>query len=177
MMVGPLDDHTYFARYAFTHLGFWWKMYDCSLHHFATSYCNLKYALLRFPWKSKRLAEIWMGGLFDPRFGDYRERRGSRINLFDSSPADSYKRPIATYGLSLVVLVLVSWLQSVFDLDTMTNVALEANASSSGKTHFRFCTFKEQQYQCKIILWCGVASRNLFGYAISWADCEADWAN
>ena len=37
-----LDNHTYFAQSAFTHLGLWRKLYDCSMHHFAASQCVLK---------------------------------------------------------------------------------------------------------------------------------------
>ena len=37
MVIGPPDDHTYCARSAFTHLGLWWKLNNCSLHHFTTS--------------------------------------------------------------------------------------------------------------------------------------------
>ena len=50
----------------------------------------------------------------------------------------SYKLPTDTYGLSLTVFELFSWLQKRFrpaDPDTMTNTALEAIASSSGKNN------------------------------------------
>ena len=53
----------------------------------------------------------------------------------------SYQLPIDTYGLSVTVFELFSWLQTRFspsparpsDPDTMRNTALEAIASSSGK--------------------------------------------
>ena len=37
VVIGLLDDHTYCALSAFTHLRIWQKRYDCSLHHFTTS--------------------------------------------------------------------------------------------------------------------------------------------
>ena len=43
-----LDDHTYRTRSAFTHLGFWRKLYDCSLHHFTTRQCILKCIIFTF---------------------------------------------------------------------------------------------------------------------------------
>ena len=63
------DDTTYCARIAFTHLELWRKLYDCSLHHFTTCQCILKCVRLIFSTTSNWLAEIWKGGLFDPRFG------------------------------------------------------------------------------------------------------------
>ena len=60
---------------------------------------------------------------------------------FDSPHMGSYWLPIDTYGLSLTVLELYSWLQMRFrpparppDPDTMTSTTLEAAASSGGKT-------------------------------------------
>ena len=59
MMIGPLDDHTYCTRSAFTHLELWRMLYYCLLHHFTTCQCILKCALLTFSSTSSRLAEIW----------------------------------------------------------------------------------------------------------------------
>ena len=59
MVIGPLDDHTYCAaRSAFTHLGLWRKMDDCSLHHFASSRYILRCILLTFLSTSNQLPEI-----------------------------------------------------------------------------------------------------------------------
>ena len=55
MVIGPLDDHTYYARSAFTHLELWRKRYD----HLTTSQCMLKCDLLIFSSTSNRFAEIW----------------------------------------------------------------------------------------------------------------------
>ena len=42
MAIRPLNDHTYCARAAFTHLGLWRKLYDYSLHHLTVSrYLNM----------------------------------------------------------------------------------------------------------------------------------------
>ena len=51
MVIRPHDDRTYCARSAFTHLGLWQKLYNCSLHHFTVSQfgCNLKVGLSRSP--------------------------------------------------------------------------------------------------------------------------------
>ena len=57
-VIGPLDDRTYCGQSSFTHLELWRKLYNCSLHHFTTSQCILKRALLTFSTTSNRLAEI-----------------------------------------------------------------------------------------------------------------------
>ena len=72
MVIGPLDDQTYCARSASTHLGLWQKLNDCSLHHFTTSQRIIKCALLTFSSTARRLAEILKGGLFEPWFGGLR---------------------------------------------------------------------------------------------------------
>ena len=46
------------ARSAFTHLGRLRKLCDCSGHHFTTSQCIIKCALLKFSSSSNRSAEI-----------------------------------------------------------------------------------------------------------------------
>ena len=69
MVIGLLDDHTYCARCAFTHLGLWRNMYNCSLHHFTTIQCILKCDLLTFSATSNRLAGIWKGDFSTPWFG------------------------------------------------------------------------------------------------------------
>ena len=48
MVIRPLDDRTYCARSAFTHLGFWPKLYDCSRYHFTASEWFFKWPLLTF---------------------------------------------------------------------------------------------------------------------------------
>ena len=58
MVIGLLDDCTFYARSAFTHLGLLRKMYDCSLHQFTTNQCVLDGTLLQFSSTSNRLAEI-----------------------------------------------------------------------------------------------------------------------
>ena len=67
MVIGPLDDRTYCARSAFTHLGIWQKLYDCSLHHFSTSQCIPKSVRLTF-WQSPTGWLKFERGLFYPRF-------------------------------------------------------------------------------------------------------------
>ena len=42
MVIGPLDDHTYCVRAAFTHLWLWRKQYECLSLHFTTSQCIRK---------------------------------------------------------------------------------------------------------------------------------------
>ena len=71
------------------------------------------------------LAAISKGDFSTPRFGGL---GGSGMGPFDSAPMGSYWLPIDTYGLSLTVSACSS------DPDTMTNTALEAIASSSGKS-------------------------------------------
>ena len=67
---------------------------------------------------------------------------------FDTPPMGSYLLPIDTYGLSHTVFELFGWLQKRFrpsarpsDQDTMTNTALEAIASSSGKNEIIDCPY------------------------------------
>ena len=69
MVIRALDYRTYGARSAFSHLELWRKPYDCSLHHFATSQCILKCALLTFLSTTNWLAEIWKGDFSTSRFG------------------------------------------------------------------------------------------------------------
>ena len=69
MVIGQLDDLTYGAPSALTHLGLRRKLYDCSLHHFTTSKCILKCALLTFSSTSNRFAEIWKGDFSTLGFG------------------------------------------------------------------------------------------------------------
>ena len=61
----------------------------------------------------------------------------------DSPPTGSYLLPIDTYGLSLTVFELFSWLQRRFrpTPDTMTSTAVEAIASSSGKNQDKIIIF------------------------------------
>ena len=59
MVSCPLDAHTYCAWSAFTHLGLWRIVYDCSLHKFTTRKCILKCPLLTCSSTSNWLAEIW----------------------------------------------------------------------------------------------------------------------
>ena len=77
------------------------------------------------------------------------------MNSFGSSPTYSYSLPIHTYGLSLTVLSYLAGSKSVSagplsarmrPTDTMTNSALEAIASSSGKTLLTL----EQQIQSSV---------------------------
>ena len=44
----PLDNRTYCVRSAFTQLGVWQKLYDCSRHKFGASKCLIKRTLLTF---------------------------------------------------------------------------------------------------------------------------------
>ena len=75
---------------------------------------------------------------------------------FGSPPMGSYQLPVDTYYLSLTVLELFRWLQKrlgpsirLSDPDMMTNTALEATVSSSGKklcfmTLVAFCCSTKQ---------------------------------
>ena len=118
-------------RSAFTHLGLWQKLYDCSLQHFSQpmgpKMCsidiwvdlqlvgwNLKGRLFTIPSLGSRLSETW----------------GSGISSFNSSPTGSYLLPIDTNGPSATVFELFSWPKKRFrpsDPDT----ALEATVLSS----------------------------------------------
>ena len=57
------------ARSAFTHLGLWRKLYDCSLHHFTTSHYILKCDLLSFSLISNRWGWDLKEEHFDPHCG------------------------------------------------------------------------------------------------------------
>ena len=104
MLLGPLDDPTYYTRSAFTHLGLRRKMYDCSLHHFITSQCVLlKCAMLTFSSNSNQLAEILKGDLSNPNLGRWRRRSGG-VGPFDRLPMGSCQLLIDTYRLSLTIL-------------------------------------------------------------------------
>ena len=46
MVIRPLDDRTYCALTAITHLGLWRRLYGCSLQHFTTNQRILKCALI-----------------------------------------------------------------------------------------------------------------------------------
>ena len=83
MVIGPLDDCTYCARSAFTHLGLWQKMYECSLHPFTASQLVLKCALFTFSSISNLKFET-STYQFPPWVA--RGTWGSDIGLFDSSP-------------------------------------------------------------------------------------------
>ena len=141
MMIGPLDDHTFWS--AFTHFGLWQNLYDCSLHQFTTSLCILKCVLLTLSSTSNRLAEIWKGTcrLPLPQFRSYWRRQGRGQAYSIAHPWVPVSSPLSdTNGLSLRVLELLSWFQKRFHLsfhpsdpDTMTNTTQEAIASSSGK--------------------------------------------
>ena len=63
LVIRPLNDHTYCTRSAYTHLGLWRKLYNCSLHHFTTSQCILKCVDWHLVGCNLKV------GLFDPRFG------------------------------------------------------------------------------------------------------------
>ena len=52
-----------------TQLGLGRKLYNCLLHHFTTSHCILKCALLTFSSASNRLAETWKGDFRPPVYG------------------------------------------------------------------------------------------------------------
>ena len=75
MVIGQLNDYTYCAWSAFTHLGLWWKLHNCSLHHFTTSQCILKCALLTFSSISSQLTENFKGTFSTPVW----EVRGRRV--------------------------------------------------------------------------------------------------
>ena len=56
-VITTLDDgRTHCPQSAFTHLGLWRKLYDCSLHHSTASQCVLKCALFTFSSTPGRLA-------------------------------------------------------------------------------------------------------------------------
>ena len=77
MMIGPLDDYTYCARSAFTHLGLWPKLYDYSMHHFTTSQFILKcalFSLFTLSSTSNRLTKIWKADFSTPIFGVFGRR-------------------------------------------------------------------------------------------------------
>ena len=66
MTIWPRDDHTYFTRSVFTHLGLWRNLYNCSLHHFTASQSvlslkSLKCAVWTFSSISNCLAAISRG--------------------------------------------------------------------------------------------------------------------
>ena len=110
-------------------------MYDCLLHHFITSQYILKCAPLTF---------------FPQPPTSWLKFEKETYGPFDSPPMDSYLLPINTCGLSLtvflellsptVVFCYVAGSKSIStrplvrpsDPNTMTNTAVEANASSSG---------------------------------------------
>ena len=78
---------------------------------------------------------------------------GIGMSAVGSPPMYSYSLPIYTYGLSLTVFELFSWLDKrfrppvrPFDPDTMNNTALEAIASSSGKD----CVLALMTFSCRI---------------------------
>ena len=54
-VIRPLDDRTYCVREAFTHLGRWRKLYDCSLHHFTARQCGQNV----ISWHFCRSSTIW----------------------------------------------------------------------------------------------------------------------
>ena len=64
-----LDDRTYCARSAFTHLGLWRKLYDCSLHHFTTNQFILKMCSIGIFDKLKLVVWNFKGGLLTSGFG------------------------------------------------------------------------------------------------------------
>ena len=64
-----LNDHAYFARSACTHLGLWWNLNDCLLHHFTTSQCILKCVQLTYSTTSNWLAGIWKWDFSTPSLG------------------------------------------------------------------------------------------------------------
>ena len=77
MVIGPLNNRTYCAWSAFTLLGLWWKLYNCSLHHFKTCQCVLRCALLTVSSTSKKLAKIWKGDFYThPPVWEVREGHG-----------------------------------------------------------------------------------------------------
>ena len=60
MVIRPLDDRTYCVQYwsAYTHLGLWRMLYDCSGHKLRVRKCLIKCALRTFSSISNRLAAI-----------------------------------------------------------------------------------------------------------------------
>ena len=67
---GPsTTDHTSCARSAFTHMGTWRKIYDCSLHHFTTSQCIVKCVSIDISVNLQPVGWNLTGGLFDSHFG------------------------------------------------------------------------------------------------------------
>ena len=100
MVIRLLDDCTYYARCALSHLRLWQKLQDCSWHHFTTSWCSNMCPIdifvdLRPVGRNENFPITLVWG--------YRH-----ICPSDSPPVRSS------------------------DSDTMTNTALEANASSTG---------------------------------------------
>ena len=134
MVIGPLDGHTFCARSAFTHLGLWRKLYDCSLHHFTTSQSILACALLPFSSTSNRLAGIWNGDFSTPGFSGWWGHGGRGWAI--RKPVHGFL--LAPYWQICSIsyrFELFSWLQGRFrssvrpparpsDQDTMTNTAL-----------------------------------------------------
>ena len=102
-------------RSAFTNLGIWRKLYDCSLHHFTSSQDILECAY----WHFRQPPIDWLkfenckGVLSTPVLGVHGARRGSGLGPLDSPPVDSYYLPIDSYGLSLTVLSYLGSSKSV----------------------------------------------------------------
>ena len=69
MVIGPLDDHIYCVRSAFTHLRLWRKLYDCSKHKFRARKCLIKRTLLTFSSISNRLVGNWKEDFLTPILG------------------------------------------------------------------------------------------------------------
>ena len=118
MVIGPFDDHTYCARSVFTHLGLWWKLYDCSWDHFTARQFILKCRSIDiYFWQPPTGWLKFEMGTFRPSVLGI---MGWGMGPFNSPPM----------SLSLAIFELFSWLQMRFrlsDRDTMSNTALEAS--------------------------------------------------
>ena len=118
LVIRPFDDRTYCVRFAFTQLGLWRKLYDCSSIKFRDRKCRFKRALFTFlsisngldaitKWNFSTPPPVW-GVRGDVGVRDRTIRKPTHGLLF------SYYLPIDTHRLSLTVLVLFSWLQKRF---------------------------------------------------------------
>ena len=94
MMIRPLDDCITCVQSAFTHLGFWRMLCDCSRQKFRDIKCLIKRVLSTFSSNSNRLAAIWKGDFSTSllhQFAGYGGRGGwgySPKALFHPSPPD-----------------------------------------------------------------------------------------
>ena len=136
--IRPLDDHAQCVLYAFTHLGFWRMLYDCSWHHFTAEKCVSNVLSLHLRRSPTVLLQI-EGRLFEIQLLEL-------VGVVDQGMAHSIAYPrfllsshwhmrSISYHSELFI-----WLQKRFrpffrpsNPDTMRNTALEAIVSPSGK--------------------------------------------